>query len=420
VVKKKEEKRNEEVAMTNNRKSPSPVLQTDAATRRLARLNGAIHRTLLTNGVRRLRKMGLSHCTLLIVLSSMSASFTFADLPLYTVTDLGSLPEGFDHSIARDINNAGQIVGYSGWRVDSYPFIWDHGVMTKLSGTNAYAFAINDTGQVVGTSPAREAFLWKNGVPDKLNLPYGWPHGFASDINNAGLIVGAYLSSSCRACLWEDGQISDLGILSGGYTSSFANSINDAHQIVGYASEEGPFNTLKPRACLWENGYIIDLGDLPGGNDESIAFGLNDTGQVVGYSDASTGRRAFLWEDGVMVDLGDLPGGSNWSEARDINESGQIVGQSEGVVGLRAFLWDDGVVIDLNDYLDVSGTDWSLSYAYAINDSARIVGAGINPDGKTHAFLLIPVPEPSALALMILGVITVRRRDRYAANYQND
>src|SRR5436309_1672459 len=59
-------------------------------------------------------------------------------------------------------------------------------------------------------------------------------------------------------------------------------------------------------AFLWQNGTMTDLGTLPGGY-ASYAYGINDAGQVVGTSEDSSGlRHAFLWSAGTMADLGTL------------------------------------------------------------------------------------------------------------------
>jgi probable HAF family extracellular repeat protein len=76
-----------------------------------------------------------------------------------TPQDLGTLPGGAT-STARDLNNAGQVAGYSlisgvGYR----SFVWEDGRMTAL-GTptgagQAQAHGINDRGDIVG--------YWGNG-----------------------------------------------------------------------------------------------------------------------------------------------------------------------------------------------------------------------------------------------------------------
>jgi hypothetical protein len=49
-----------------------------------------------------------------------------------------------------------------------------------------------------------------------------------------------------------------------------------------------------------------------------------------------------------------------------------------------------------------TGSGWVLYEAHAINDAGEIVGSG-TINGQEHAFLLTPVPEPSAFVLTSLG-----------------
>ena len=59
-------------------------------------------------------------------------------------------------------------------------------------------------------------------------------------------------------------------------------------------------------------------------------------------------------------------------------------------------------MVDLNTLIDpLSG--WELSAATAINDAGQITGYGVI-GGQNHAFLLTPVPEPTTLALLALGL----------------
>ena len=44
---------------------------------------------------------------------------------------------------------------------------------------------------------------------------------------------------------------------------------------------------------------------------------------------------------------------------------------------------------------------WTLESANAINANGQIVGIGISPNGNEQAFLLTPIPEPSAVALLV-------------------
>jgi probable HAF family extracellular repeat protein len=79
-----------------------------------------------------------------------------------------------------------------------------------------------------------------------------------------------------------------------------------------------------------------------------------------------------------------------------------------------AFLYSNGVMTDLNSLIP---SGWWAGGAAAINDSGQIVCDGTNPEGQNVAFLLTPVPEPSTLALLGIGAVSLigyawRRRHR--------
>lgn len=118
-----------------------------------------------------------------------------------TWNDLGTL-DGFTGSLATDINNIGQVVGYSeNPNAYTQAFLYDGGVMSALTlgGNNSYAWSINDSGQIVGTSSTAmsvhmRAFLYDSGTMYNLNdlIPAnsGWILQTALDMNKAGQIVG--------------------------------------------------------------------------------------------------------------------------------------------------------------------------------------------------------------------------------------
>jgi len=119
------------------------------------------------------------------------------------LTDLGDLFGGSGHTTPFVINNASQVVGYSGLvgSSETHPFIWQDGVMTHLgslsgaTGAANYARGINNLGDVVGMSGGR-AFIWDSvdGMRDLNELTDdsgdGWNFTHAYDINDGGQIVG--------------------------------------------------------------------------------------------------------------------------------------------------------------------------------------------------------------------------------------
>ncbi len=321
----------------------------------------------------------------------------------YTITDLGSFG---DNSYAYAINESGQVTGWSRTAAgDPHAFLWENGVMRNL-GVH-YGYDINASAQVVG-GHGQLAFLWENNSVRYLST-LGGASSVAYAINDSGQVVGmAYTPSGDRhAFLWEDGVTTDLGTLGG--SKSEARGINALGQVVGMAYDENG----RYRAFLWEDGVMHNLGTL--GGVFTYAFDINISGQVVGSScKGSYNYHAFLWQDGVMHDLGTL--GGDESHGFGINASGQIVGSARTWSGNnRAFVWENGVMYNL-DNLIPADSGWDLTTARGINDLGQIVGSGFH-DGEMRAFLLTPIPEPSALGLLafasLVAIRCLRRRTKH-------
>jgi probable HAF family extracellular repeat protein len=332
---------------------------------------------------------------------------------MYDLTDLGNLGQPF--SFAYDINDKGQVVGYSGDYLIR-AFLWKRSTGITDLGTlpetdDSVANGINNAGKVVGSSGNR-AFLWNpsTGMSEIPTL------SSANAINNAGKVVG---SSGNRAFLWNPSTgTTDLGTLPGASSSS-ATDINDAGQVVGDADNH---------AFLWgESTGMTDLGTLPDKNSSSAAA-INNFGQVVGTSgnsDDSISSRAFLWSDSTgMVNLGTLPSQDpdnpdyTASSALDINDAGQVVGYSVQPYRSNAFLWSNSTgMVDLNTLID-PGLDWQLGAATGINNQGQIIGYSRFGSFDYRAFLLTPkssqpVPEPMTIGGSIIAgaaLLYLRRR----------
>ena len=352
-----------------------------------------------------------------LVLSTGTPPASAADLPAYTVADLGTL--GGVVSVPTGINLSGQVVGYSETADGAlHAFLWSGGTMQDLGtpslsgvypGTlgppGSIATGINASGQVVGYSflsfPNQlvpYAFLYSDGVATELS-PLISRSGIPLGINASGQIVGQtgadFSFGVGQAFLYSNGTIANLGAL--GRDGSTATGINDSGQVVGYAYLA---NFRDNRAFLYSNETMTDLGTL--GEAGSRAHGINASGQVVGDSFTPDFRRhAFVYTAGAMTDLGTL--GGQDSSAYGINASGQVVGDSRTADNQQhAFLYSDGTMQDLN-HLIPADSGWELIRATGINDAGQIVGYG-SIGGQTHAFLLTP-PSPSDLINDLIGLV---------------
>lgn len=318
------------------------------------------------------------------------------------------------------INDQNVVVGVTSVPGEPYPFSF---IDRPASGMQLLPFTdnatdINNSGAVL----VHDAV----GVWTTDGVLYGnlEGQGYASAINNSGVIVGASGVLGVRfSKTYFDGMwFYDALDLSGGYIPGCAYDINDVGTIVG---------EWAGRARRYTDAHgLVDLG----AGSRSAAFGINEAGTIVGWKLNTNGpQQPFRYTDAGGIKMLSLPPTCTMIEdggkcALQINNGDIVVGTAMSSTGMdRAVLWDAaGDAFDLNTWFKsvnpAGGAHWWLAHATGINNNGIVCGWGYYGDGQwggtnvTRAFTLdvngIGVPEPSSLALLVGGASILMRRKR--------
>jgi hypothetical protein len=215
---------------------------------------------------------------------------------------------------------------------------------------------------------------------------------------NDKLIAGTSADSRgvSHAVLWETAtgrlltQLPELG----GHSSQALDI--GTRLIVGGATVAGSVQ----HAVEWDmtrNNAVVDIGKMLG-DGPSLARAINLRGDIVG----DLGDRGAFWPAGgkpfTFGGAGDGP--------LALNNLDEAVGFSFTNDLSRAALWDlskgAANAVDLNTLI-APDSGWHLETALGINDSGLIVGAG-SFRGVDSGFVLVPVPEPSSILLLTIGL----------------
>jgi probable HAF family extracellular repeat protein len=252
-----------------------------------------------------------------------------------------------------------------------------------LGGTESFAYALNGSGQVVGSSRtagdvSTHSFLYSNGRMTDLfplnsqSIQTVGPTG----INNSGQIASGLISGGVYSPALLDsttGAITLLGSL-GGVTSfgfnGVATSVNNLRDAVGYSY----IDAIDRHAFLYSNGTMTDIDSFGG---YSVAFAINDEGVIVGLASPNNGpATAFVYSQGVTTNI--FPLGTE-SDARDVNNRGQVVGEflTADQTAFHGFLYSDGVITDLGS------PNSPETIAFAINDQQQVAGTTFVPFEST-------------------------------------
>ena len=283
-----------------------------------------------------------------------------------TVQRLGTL--GGAESVAKDINEHGDIVGWSDIsRPERHAFLYRGGVMEDLTtaeGTMSEANGINNHLQIVGqisgpNRPDSHAFFLDYGSP--LRLLYDGLFPPVPECRTGGVAQ----------------KIADAGYIAG-------------DRLVGCLPYTPPYPPYNHRAVFWVSAwdnYVI-VSEVSRIGAPSEAYDVNEHTAVVGW-DAIDG--AYRWTLGVRewIQPPEVPETQFvWGDARfgrGINDSGRVVGEVlidltrsvEGGLTWRPFFWsgnpsrrsvvlpvfpDTGVEANSGAY-EINNQDFAVGYA---------------------------------------------------------
>jgi len=260
--------------------------------------------------------------------------------------------------------------------------------VTVVGPANSAATDINNAGVVVGTyrlGPTTiHGFLNRGkGLVDLGTL--GGISSYAVAINDRGAVLGNWIATGGqqRGFIYYRGKQSDIGVIYGHSTKY--TDINNAGYSTAIGSIPTPPNSTRSFLRA-PDGKFTDIGILPFDNPVTHAYALNNRNQITGESgpwmSPEQPLRAFIWTKGVMRDLGDL--GFDINAGLDINDRGQVTGFASLPYGYHvqhAFLYSHGRMIDI-DARPVM--DIGISAGTGINGCGHVVGTSDHLSGFVY------------------------------------
>jgi probable HAF family extracellular repeat protein len=275
--------------------------------------------------------------------------------------------DAMQYGIAVDINDRGLVAGVIGNSTTERAVVWDDGalhLLPMLDGHGSWASGINQHGQVAGTARVANgltthAVLWEDGAmidltPDAvLDSPQGMRSAYALAINDRGEVIGSIyrgdpnLGVLNRGFFWERGKFTEIAQAG---SNVYLSAMNNRGQVVGCSSPPAEWT---PRPFLWDRGVMTDLG-LP----EHASFGMpgtiNDQGQVVIVYWMTDGtKQVGVWDRGTWTYVADCIAWYPTNFA--VNKHGQVMGNTND--HQRPYLWDRGTMTYLLEGVVAANVD---------------------------------------------------------------
>lgn len=345
----------------------------------------------------------------------------------YRVVDLG-VPSGASWSNGIDVNDQGQVVYSAAFSGRGGSFLYENGSSRPLfaDSQSSTPSAINNRGAIVGTLhnlAGPRGFYWQDGNTQEIAPPTSSLSDITvTDVNDAGLTIGWQQGniSSGGVFTWLSGTSSLVGQITTGFDLSPSSSfsflfsqglkVNDSGVIVGVSHGGGPATGFYTKAWIKDGSTATSFPALPGDSSpNTYVAAINEAGDILAsYYSPESGSLEIVWSGNQFHRLNEVQGSLD-SALKDMNNAQMVVGNvrlPDSPFSFRAALWNanrEPVLLDNLNIINQNG--WQFMSANAINSHGWITGYGKNPSGQESGFLLIPIPEPSSIAILICATI---------------
>jgi probable HAF family extracellular repeat protein len=259
--------------------------------------------------------------------------------------------------------------------ISTVGFLYSNNQFTTLGlpgvpNTDVIPTGINDSGEVAGILVNTGCFLRRaDQSVSMISLP-GATKCVASHVNDAGSVVGWYVSANYMQLSFlasSDGNVTQISIPNCSSVSAY--SINNKAEIVGSCASEVGSGVSEVGFLLNASG-MITIFDPPSAANTFLR-GINDKGQIVGnFYTAQNEYHAFLYSDGQFRPI-IIPECSR-VDVRAINNQGQIL----GFCGIAGKPMNEGFVLDTatGSFRPLRGPKSEETSPNAINNRGDIVG----------------------------------------------
>lgn len=310
---------------------------------------------------------------------------------IYQLTDLGTL--GGDTSAGTAINDNGTAVGFSETNGDGRAFVWTEGGgmqdLGSAGGGESKASDINNAGHIVGSS-GNQSFRWTS-APSGMVLIDPGSNGSANGLNASSSAIGYRGTTAGQTVRWDSANTASPQF---GVSVTKGLAINDSGQFVGQAF----FNA--------DGSGGVGFYSPGDGSSSNLGFfyptDLNNSRILAGSFDVFAAIRNQ--NVGSNQIIGKLSPSDSVARALGVNDAGTVVGFSQGTGG---FVYDTTTGMQsLTSMLAPESNGWTVLSADDINNHGQVVGTG-RFGGLDHAIILTPIPEPAGPLLALLGSLIV-------------